>query len=294
MKQKIALVLSGGGARGIAHIGVIEELERQGFEITSIAGTSMGALVGGIYATGKMEEYKNWIYTLDKLDIFKLLDFTFSSHGLIKGDKVLNKMKSFIPAKNIEDFDIDFTCVATDIVNDKEYVFESGDIFEAVRASVSIPTVFVPVKKGNSILVDGGVTNNIPIKHVTRHKNDLLVVVHVNADVPVYKPLLSKKEQKIKKENYLFKLKKFENHLNKILSKKSHQNLGYFNLINKSIGLMSNQLSSLILKEYNPDILINISRKTCGIFDFYKSEELVKIGRHIALKNIEKFRNNSK
>jgi len=294
MKQKIALVLSGGGARGIAHIGVIEELERQGFEITSIAGTSMGALVGGIYATGKMEEYKNWIYTLDKLDIFKLLDFTFSSHGLIKGDKVLNKMKSFIPAKNIEDFDIDFTCVATDIVNDKEYVFESGDIFEAVRASVSIPTVFVPVKKGNSILVDGGVTNNIPIKHVTRHKNDLLVVVHVNADVPVYKPLLSKKEQKIKKENYLFKLKKFENHLNKILSKKSHQNLGYFNLINKSIGLMSNQLSSLILKEYNPDILINISRKTCGIFDFYKLEELVKIGRHIALKNIEKFRNNSK
>jgi len=294
MKQKIALVLSGGGARGIAHIGVIEELEKQGFEISSIAGTSMGALVGGVYSSGKMEEYKNWIYTLDKLDIFKLLDFTFSPNGLIKGDKILNKIKSFIPAKNIEDLEIDYTAVATDIVNEKEFIFKSGDIFEAIRASISIPTVFVPVKKGDSLLVDGGVTNNIPIKYVKRQKNDLLVVVHVNADVPVYEPLLSEKEQKFKKENYLFKLKKFKDQLNKILSKKSHQNLGYFNLINKSIGLMSNQLSSLILKEYNPDILINISRKTCGLFDFYKSEELVKIGRHIALKNIEKFRNNSK
>jgi len=291
MKQKIALVLSGGGARGLAHIGVIEELEKQGFEITSIAGTSMGALIGGVYAAGKMEEYKNWIYTLDKLDIFKLLDFTFSSNGLVKGDKILNKMKSFIPSKNIEDLNIDYTAVATDIVNEKEFIFTSGDIFEAIRASISIPTVFVPVKIGDSLLVDGGVTNNIPIKHVKRHKNDILVVVHVNADVPVCKPVLSEKEQEIKKENYLFKLQKFKNQLNKILPKKSHQNLGYFNLINKSIGLMSNQLSSLILKEYNPDILINVSRKTCGLFDFYKSEELVEIGRSETIKSIQKFTN---
>jgi len=291
MKQKIALVLSGGGARGLAHIGVIEELEKQGFEITSIAGTSMGALIGGVYAAGKMEEYKNWIYTLDKLDIFKLLDFTFSSNGLVKGDKILNKMKSFIPSKNIENLNIDYTAVATDIFNEKEFIFTSGDIFEAIRASISIPTVFVPVKMGDSLLVDGGVTNNIPIKYVKRHKNDILVVVHVNADVPVCKPVLSEKEQEIKKENYLFKLQKFKNQLNKILPKKSHQNLGYFNLINKSIGLMSNQLSSLILKEYNPDILINVSRKTCGLFDFYKSEELVEIGRSETIKSIQKFTN---
>jgi len=293
MKQKIALVLSGGGARGIAHIGVIEELEKQGFEISSIAGTSMGALVGGVYASGKMEAYKKWIYTLHKLDIFKLIDFSFSANGLLKGDKILRKMKSFISNKNIEDFDIDFTCVATDIVNDKEYIFESGDIFEAIRASVSIPTVFVPVKKGSSVLVDGGVINNIPIKHVTRHKNDLLVVVHVNADVPVYKPLLSTTEKKIKETSYFTKIKNFQNQINKLKSNQHDKKFGYFNLINKTLGLMSNQLSKLILAEYNPDILINVSRKTCGLFDFYKAEELVEIGKHIASKSIETYKNKS-
>ncbi len=102
MKQKVALVLSGGGARGIAHIGVIEELEHQGYEISSISGTSMGALVGGIYAVGKMQEYKEWMYSLHKIDIFKLLDFTFSAQGLIKGDKVLKKWKNLFLIKTLK------------------------------------------------------------------------------------------------------------------------------------------------------------------------------------------------
>src|SRR5476651_2334654 len=108
MKQKAALVLSGGSARGIAHIGVIEELEKQGFEITSVAGASMGAVVGGVYALGKMEEYKNWLYTLDKMKIFGLVDFTFSTDGFVKGDKLFNTMKKFIPDTNIEDLRIPY------------------------------------------------------------------------------------------------------------------------------------------------------------------------------------------
>ena len=106
MKQKVALVLSGGGARGIAHIGVIEELERQGFEITSIAGTSMGAMVGGIYALGKMDEFREWSCSLDKRKVFSLVDFALSKQGLIKGDRVLNKMRDFIPDTHIEELPI--------------------------------------------------------------------------------------------------------------------------------------------------------------------------------------------
>ena len=152
-KKKVSLVLSGGGARGIAHIGVIEELEKQGYEIVSISGTSMGSLVGAIYSLGKMEEFKNWIYTMDKLDIFKYIDFTFSTQGLVKGDRVFNKMKEFIPDRNIEDLKINYSATATDITNKKEVVFTKGSIYEAVRASVAIPTVFTPVKIENSLLI---------------------------------------------------------------------------------------------------------------------------------------------
>jgi NTE family protein len=291
MKQKVALVLSGGGARGLAHIGVIEELEQQGYEISSISGTSMGALVGGVYAIGKMQEFKNWVYSLHKIDVFKLIDFTFSAQGLIKGDRILKKMKEFIPDVDIEELKINYAAVATDIINDKEYVFKSGDIFEAIRASISIPTVFVPVKKENSLLVDGGVTNNIPIKHVKRIDNDILVVVHVNADVPVHKLNLSFKEKEVKESTYLKKIKHFQKQFNKLKLKQSNRKLGYFNLINKTIGLMSNQLSELILKVYHPNILINVSRKTCGLFDFYRAEELVEIGRKAARESLQKFNN---
>ncbi len=152
------MVLSGGGARGIAHIGVVEELEKRGFEIRSIAGTSMGALVGGIYAVGKLQEFKNWLYTLDKLDVFKLIDFTLSSQGLIKGDRVFKKMKEFIPDKNIEDLKIHYAATATDIINNKEVVFNQGSIYDAIRASVAIPTVITPVKQDDTLLVDGGVS----------------------------------------------------------------------------------------------------------------------------------------
>ncbi|HCC70571.1 MAG TPA: phospholipase, partial [Bacteroidales bacterium] len=119
MKQKIALVLSGGGARGIAHIGAIEELEKHGFEISAIAGTSMGSLIGGVYALGKMEEYKNWIITLDRVKVFSMVDFTVSRHGLVKGDKVFNKMKDFIPDSNIEDLPLQYAAVAADIASKK-------------------------------------------------------------------------------------------------------------------------------------------------------------------------------
>jgi len=193
LKVNVSLVLSGGGARGIAHIGVIEELEKQGLEIKSIAGTSMGALVGGIYAVGKLQEYKNWMYTLDKIDVFKLIDFTLSSQGLIKGDRVFKKMKEFIPDMNIEELKIHYTATATDIINKKEVVFTKGSIYEAIRASVAFPSVLTPVKKDDSVLVDGGVMNNVPINHVKRTRDDILIVVYVNAVIPVYKPFISKK-----------------------------------------------------------------------------------------------------
>lgn len=159
MKQKIALVLSSGGARGTAHIGVIREMISQGYEISSISGSSMGALVGGVYASGKLDEYEKWLCNLDRMDVFNLVDFTLSSSGIIKADKSLNAIKKFIPDQNIEDLPIPFAAIATDIRNKKEKVFTSGSLWEAIRASISIPLVITPTKIEDVHFVDGDLGN---------------------------------------------------------------------------------------------------------------------------------------
>jgi NTE family protein len=288
MKQKVSLVLSGGGARGIAHIGVIEELEKQGFEIHSIVGTSMGALVGGVYALGKIEEYKEWLYSLDRMKVFALVDFTLSSQGLVKGDKVLNKMKEFIPDANIEDLNIHYAAVAADIINKKEVVFQTGSVFEAIRASMAIPTVFTPVKTKNGLLVDGGIINNIPLNHAKREPGDLLVAVNVNADIPLEKPVVSKKKDKADQSAYQQKIKEFYQYLQEILPSNKEEKLGYFDLINKTIGMMAYHIGQTNLKNHPPDILIEISRDACTTYNFYKAKEMVEIGRHAADKSIMK------
>lgn len=295
MKKKVSLVLSGGGARGIAHIGVIEELEKEGFEIFSVSGTSMGALIGGVYALGKMEACKNWLFTLDKIKVFNLVDFTLSTQGLVKGDKVLNKMKYFIPDANIEDLPIFYTAVAADIINKEEVAFTRGSVFEAIRASMAIPTVFTPVKTETGLLVDGGVLNNIPVNHALRRPDDLLVVVNVNADIPVERPKSSKRELEEKQSVYQKKIREFYGQLQKINPLSSPgESIGYFNLITKTLSLMTYHMSQMALERYSPDILINISRDSCGTYDFFKAEELVAIGRLAAKKSLGNYYNSLK
>ncbi len=292
MKQKVALVLGSGGAKGLAHIGVIEEFEKQGFEITSIAGTSMGAVIGGLYAMNKMQKYKDWVLTFDKIDVFNLIDFTFSSHGLIKGDKVFNKMKTFLPDRNIEDLDIPFAAVATDITNEKEVVFTTGSVYEAVRASVSIPTVFTPVNKDNILLVDGGVLNPIPVNRVKRSENDILVAVNVYADIPYSKEKKQTKKQLKIQSVYDKNIKIFKQKLNEIIPKSNKSKLGYFKLLNATTSAMIHQISEMTLDICKPDILVNISRHSASIFDFYKAEQLIETGRLAAKESIEKYKIN--
>lgn len=147
-KRRAALVLAGGGARGVAHIGAIEELESQGFEVHAVAGTSMGALVGGMYASGHLEAFKEWMYTLDKYKVFSLVDFALSTEGLVKGNRVIGAMKELVPDVKIEQMPLPFAAVAADLLTGREVVLERGGLYDAIRASISIPSVFRPVRPG--------------------------------------------------------------------------------------------------------------------------------------------------
>lgn len=273
----------------MAHIGVIEELEKHGYEISSLAGTSMGAVVGGVYVLGKMEAFKTWMFSLDKMKVFNLVDFTFSSQGLVKGDKVFNKMKEFIADENIENLKIPFVAVAVDLIKREEVVFKRGSLYEALRASVSIPSVLTPVKTNSALLVDGGVLNNIPLNRVHRTPGDLLIAVNVGADVPVVKPILSKKESESRRNVYLEKMISFQNQLKKIAPEnEEEEELGYFDLVNRTIGLMMDHIAEMAIENNPPDILINISKESCGTWDFYKSEEMYELGKLAAKQQLEK------
>ena len=292
MKQKVALVLSSGGARGMAHIGVIEELEKLGFEISSVAGASIGSVIGGIYATDQLREYTKWVRNLHKFDVYKLMDFSVSSQGFIKGDKVFNEIQKFIPDRRIEDLAIPFAAVAADPHNRKERVFTRGSLFRAIRASIAIPGVVLPSRINDVDLVDGGVVNPIPADHVKRTDGDILVVVDLNSSFSYHKPNYDLDAQKANEAQYRMVLAKIRKKLG--VSEKTNKDKksrpGYYDLLNNSIYLMQEKLSELTLRLHKPDILIRIPRTACKTFEFYRANELIEAGREAFLKSYSEWK----
>ncbi len=285
--KSVSLVLGSGGARGYTHIGVIKELIRQGYEIKSISGSSMGALIGALYACGKLEDYEKWVTTLSKFDVFKLLDITFNSSGFIKGDKVFKNLDELLGKRDIEDLPIKFTAVATDLTAKKEVWFQKGDLKTAIRASISIPTILTPKKINEHYFVDGGVINPLPVAPTISDMTDLTICVNLNADIP--NPYEVKKEDSSK--NGIFGY--FESEIKKDSIDSSK--LSYFNIMQTSINLMQTALARYKTAEYTPDITINIPIGIGDFYEFYRAKEFIKIGEKATQKALfEKFKTSSK
>ncbi len=279
MGKKVSLVLSSGGARGLAHIGIIKELEKRGYEISSVAGTSMGSLVGGIYASGNLDILIGWLYSLSTVDIFKLFDFTLSKNGIVKGDKVYKEMQKIIPDYNIEELPIPFVAVSTDILNNKEIIHDSGSLYQAIRASTSIPTFFKPLKSNDRYLVDGGLLNPTPVNRVSRTEGDILVVVNVESQ---------KNKTGVDKLGLEVEVEQ-EKKLTNIIPNKLSNQPGYFKILEKTIGIMLNRISELTIERYNPDVLITIDRERFGTYDFHKYDEIIQFGGSIGKEKIDEY-----
>lgn len=259
MKKDVALALSSGGARGLAHIGAIEELEEQEYRISAVSGCSMGALVGGVYAAGKLKEFREWMKTIDRKKMLELTDFSFSLSHLVKGTRIIEAIMEFVPDMPIEDLPIPFCCVATDWKSGREIVFNKGSLFEAIRASISLPSFYEPVQKDGMILIDGGVVNPIPLNRVKRKAGDILVGVDVSG-------------HDYKKENV--------NHFN------------YYTMLSRTSSIMIRQNSILMAKLTKPDMLVDIQMSRYGGFDYDKSEKLIAIGHAKTSAAISKYEGN--
>ena len=277
-KKDIALALSSGGARGLAHIGVIEELESQGYRITSIAGCSMGALIGGVYAADKLEEFREWMKTVDRKKMLELTDFSLSLNHIVKGTRIIKAIMEFVPDVLIEDLPIPYCAVATDWVSGREVVIDKGSLFEAIRASISLPSFYEPVRRDGMILIDGGVVNPIPINRVKRQEGDLLVGVDVSGHD--YKAQWEKMNKLAERQKHDKSLKA------KLLDMIIPDNIefNYYTLLSRTSSIMIRQNSLLMAQLTKPDILIDIQMSRYGSFDYDKSERLITIGRNKARK----------
>ena len=273
MKSDVALVLSSGGARGLAHIGAIEELEAHDYHITSIAGCSMGALIGGVYAAGKLEEFRNWMTTVDRKKMLELTDFSFSLNHFVKGTRIIEAIMEFVPDVKIEDLPIPYCAVATDWKTGREVVFRKGSLFEAIRASISLPIFYEPVMRDDMILIDGGVTNPLPLNRVARHPGDILVGVDVSGhDYKAQWDLQQEIAEKRKRSTSLSK---------QIINKLMPDNLdfNYYTMLSRVSSIMIRQNSLLMCELAKPDVHVDIQMARYGGFDYDKSEKLIAIGR---------------
>jgi NTE family protein len=288
-KKNIALVLSSGGARGNAHIGAIQEFIARGYKITSISGTSMGAVIGGVYAAGKLHEFTDWMCSLHKMDVFSLMDFTLSSQGFMKANRVFNEMKKFIPDVQIEDLQIPFTAVSADLKKKNTVLFQEGSLYKALRASVAFPAVVTPLKLSEKFLVDGGLIAPIPIQFVKRHENDLLTVVNLNAIIPIEAKEISELTLPEKNNNSNKYMQLFRHKISAFSPTENKESLGFFDLITNSSSMMLSQISHLTLELFPPDILVNISNEACDTYDFYKANEMIEIGRSATAESLDRF-----
>lgn len=282
--KSVHLVLGSGGARGMAHIGVIDQLLEDGYTIASVTGCSMGAVVGGIYAAGYLDAYREWLLTLNKTNVFNLFDFTFTTQGFVKGDKVFQKIQQITGHHEIEDLAIPFTAVAADLLHKKEVHFTKGNLFKALRASIAIPGVFTPVVEEHSVLVDGSVLNPLPINLVQKKEGELVFAVNLNGP---YLPAPAKKEKPIAKESN--DVWKWLNKLplpswNNTLSQPKQTKFSLFDLVNTSYDFTQDRLVEMMIDVYRPDLVVEIPRNACGVFEFYRAKELIDLGRAQYLK----------
>lgn len=280
MKKSVSLVLGSGGARGLAHIGIIQWLEENGYEIKSVSGSSMGALVGGFYAAGKLDAYTQWVQSVSKMDILKLLDLSLHKNGLVKGERIINTLKEFVGDWQIETLPITFTAVATDIVHEKEVWINKGSLFDAIRASMSIPLFFTPYTIGGVTFVDGGILNPVPIAPTFQDRTDLTIAVNLAGASEAGLEIEDKSENEDKQESFWYEwVTHFLNDLQPAKTGIESMAWSYYDVASKSIDAMQGTIARQKLAAYPPDFLVEIPRNACGMLEFNLAEEMIALGR---------------
>lgn len=294
--KTVSLVLGSGAARGLAHIGVIRELLAAGLEIKAIAGSSMGALIGGIYAAGAMEDYADWVSQLDRSDVLSMADWTLSG-GLIRGRKIINKLEALTGEVQIESLPLAFTAVAVDLDSGREHWLDRGRLFDAIRASIAIPGIFTPHSYRGRTLVDGGLLNPVPVAPTLRCATDLTIVVDVNGPSQYPSPLESEGDHKAqdKADSEPSMMDRIRDWVDSFGSKEGTQSNdsvaqpGLLATMSRSLDIMQAAITRHHLALFTPDLVISVPKNTCMPHEFYKATAVIGLGERLTHQALAEF-----
>jgi NTE family protein len=294
-KPIIGLVLGSGSARGWAHIGVIRELANLGIKPDVIIGTSVGALVGGAYASGHLDEFEEWVSTIGRVDILKLLDFRLTGGGFLQGDRLMNAIKKRIGNPDINELKLPFACVATSLINGKEHWLREGSLLDAVRASIALPGIFAPFALKGHFMVDGGLVNPVPISLARAMGAEFIIAVNLNSDIVGRHFSSHSSDKEAGKQNKLSEkpdstiplwASKLKTDLNikldsfiSSLHNKNKPTLGLFDVIAGSLNIMQDRITQSRLLEDAPDIQITPKLGHIGLMEFDRAQETIEEGR---------------
>lgn len=303
--RRVALVLGAGGARGIAHVGVIQAIEARGYEIAGIAGASMGSLVGGIYAAGRLKEYAEWACALERGDVLRLLDFVYGYPGLIRGERVIAALRELVGDHLIEELPIPYTAVATDLASQREVWLTRGKLFDAIRASIAIPMIFTPAMFEGRELVDGGLLAPVPIAATRQMRVDRVIAVDVNGPVPWANPGLEPRAEEVVAghaeedeagdadggpESLRERMASiWESIAASVTPARAGKvkSRGVMDLMSRSLDTMQAHMARVQLAQDPPDLLIQLSREAATFYEFWRAGELVEKGRQAAEKALD-------
>jgi len=323
--RRVALVLGSGGARGYAHIGVIEELAARDYEVVAISGCSMGALVGGVYAAGELEAYRDWVCRLDYFDVLRLVDVTWSPMGAMKANKVMDKLEHLVGSTRIEDLAIPVTTVATDLTRQREVWFQSGSLLEAIRASIAVPGVITPVHRGDQVLVDGGLLNPLPIIPTVSAQADFVLAVNATAHSP--RPITLEEllpadeaaEEQARERSRQADGVDFSDWIDGVRGaarrlfdgfgsdaegdsdapsdkgemetalEGGRREWGRLDMVLASFDITQAALAKYKVAGYPPDVMIEVPKTVCGAYEFHRAEALISLGRHLAAEALDRF-----
>lgn len=306
MGKNVALVLGSGGARGLAHIGAIEALEERGYTISSIAGCSMGSIIAGMYAAGQLKEAKEWFLKVDMQLIWRMMDINLLSvNSLVKGKRIIEELQKVVPDRPIENLNIPCTIVASDLLSTEEVVFRSGSLFEAVRASISIPLFFQPVQLGHRLLIDGGILNPLPLHTIERKEGDILIAMDISGKDAM--PQSDEGPELIDVETRLADLvarginvpKGLENQIrqvtkriNKARIEKANdlqRKVSFISMLDRMSDMQIQQNTLMALQLTPPDVHAVMRQYAYNTFDFDKAEEIIADGYRIMNEALDKY-----
>jgi NTE family protein len=294
--KRVALALGGGGARGCAHLGAIDEIEARGAEIIAIAGTSMGAIIGGMYAADKLEPYRDWLEGLTYRDVLRMLDPALRSPGLIAAEKIMLRVRELIGPTRIEELRLPFTAIATELLTGKEVWFQHGPLERAIRASIAIPSVITPLVEGGKVFVDGGLVDLVPVTPLTSAHADLIIAVSVvgspGGAERVRRPAAY---EEVEDAQDASTAQRDQDMVHRIMVRLGWEageardpvdaeeiqpvNLRTLDVMELSIQTMQRMITRYQLASFPPDVFIELPTNICGTMEFHRAKEVAERGR---------------